>query len=74
MPPTELRSGQIRVAPYSDYEPGAAGYVIEQADYYGPTFDRQLGWAIPAWGERGEPQFEGVFPTHAAAAYLVARG
>lgn len=59
------RSGDTRIAPYADYEPGSRGWVVEQADYWSgrdyPT------WALPDWEERGEPQLAGVFATSAAA-------
>jgi hypothetical protein len=48
----------------SDYEDGAAGFVIEQLGFW--TTDRKH-YAIPAWEERGLPQLAERFPTMRAA-------
>ncbi len=64
-PDQQLRGGEVRIAPHADYEPGAKGWVIEQADYWNGS-DHPT-WALPAWDERGEPHLAGVFDTSAAA-------
>lgn len=59
--PTRPRIGDRRIGLWSDYEPGAAGYVIEE------YWTRQIGWAIGAYEENGEGHLGAVFPTFAAA-------
>jgi hypothetical protein len=68
----EPRPGDLQVGAWSEYEPGQPGFVIEEFGYSSYHSDPP-GWRIPAWDERGEPQFEGVFPTYAEAAYILAR-
>lgn len=65
-PAREPRPGELQVSPWSEYEPGTPGFVIEEFGYTSYHSDPP-SWRIPAWEERGEPQFEGIFPTREAA-------
>lgn len=63
------RVGDVRVAPYSEYEPGAEGFVIERLGYWNncePT------WALPDWIEWSRGSLDGIFPTREAAEQALA--
>ncbi len=59
--------GDIRVGRWDEYEPGQAGFVIEQLTYGASYLNDEPFWAIPAWDERGQPGLAGVFATYAEA-------
>ena len=60
--------GALRVGVYSDYEPGADGFVIEE------YWNDDLGWVIGNYEETGNCHLDGVFPTRNLAEYTLARG
>lgn len=56
------KQGAIR-ANDTDY---GGSVVVELLDYW-PIYGGDLGWAVPAWDERGEPDLDGPFSTVAEA-------
>jgi hypothetical protein len=63
--------GALRVAPWSEYEPGQPGFVIEQFSYTSYRSDPP-SWVLPAWEERGCGDLDGVFSTEEAARQALA--
>ena len=59
--PERPRIGDLRIGAWSDYEPGADGYVIEE------YWDDQRGWVMGHYEENGEAHLDGVFATRADA-------
>lgn len=59
-----VREGDLQVSPYSEYQPGDPGFVVEMAGYWNGG---DISWAIPAWDEAGSNDLGGVFATRTLA-------
>lgn len=59
----KYKAGSIRVAPYSDYEPGSTAFCIEYMGFWNTP---DAHWAIPDWIEWGYG-FDETYPTRQAA-------